>query len=939
MRRPHLNSKVGRRLFLLFLLAALLPMGGLAVYAYVRVSDMLVETNDHRLQQDSKALGMSVIQELNWRAQVLKREAIRITGGGDLSEVTPEGFVSLTFRPNSANLKPDQARHLAYGKIALSLALGDDAGMLLRPELSDRVLFARLDMANIWRNDHAPERYCILDSDHRTLYCTPNLQAPAPTAWPSTLARQNIGTFTWRIGNEAFLGGFWRARLQAPYTHPGLVVMVAEPKHTLLRDLRQFRLAFFAIAILAFGLALLLALSQIRRQLRPLELLMEGTRALSAGDFSARVIVPNNDEFGSLAQSFNHMSDTLQHKFHMLQMLAELDRAILNASEMDHVIQAVLGRIHQAIPCDCAGIMRLDGHGGGRLLTTCDPHERLGKAWGCPDVTALLPEKMGQSWYRLEWGDNRPECLRHISDHRLEQALIFPVRVNERIDSLLILGYGKRIDGLDDIVGASHILTDRLAVAASNIAWEEKLYHQGHYDALTELPNRVLLRDRVEQALIRADREHTLVAVMLVDLDNFKEINDSLGHTAGDELLVECARRLKAGTRQSDTTARLGGDEFVVLLPDLPRGGESTFLDALARKFNDVLAAPVSISERRVTTQASIGIALYPDNASNFEDLLKMADAAMYESKRQQPGSFCFYSSNLNAEVRARFELIQDLREAIGKDELLLHYQPKVSTTTGCIVGAEALLRWNSPKRGLLSAVKFVSLFDETGLGNWLGEWVMERACAQMVEWDREGLAPIPVSVNLSPLNFLEGDLIARIVNILTRHSLHPRRLELEILEATAVNESPEIHATLLQLRAMGISIALDDFGTGYSSLVYLTQLPANVLKLDQAFIRNLATDPRQQSIVERIIALARVLDFQVVAEGVEQEDQRTLLSTMGCHLIQGYLISRPVPALEFAALLRANGPCDTLYEKQGFLQDKKNSLRAATCIRRPEDS
>jgi diguanylate cyclase (GGDEF)-like protein len=907
--RPHLKSKFGRRLFLLFLLAALLPMGGLAVYAYFRVNDMLVEANDQRLQQDSKALGMSVIQELNWRAHVLRREAIRITDGGDLSQTTPEGFLSLTFWPDSADLTPGQARHLAHGKTALSLALGDDAGMLLRSEVSDRLLFARLDMTSIWRNDHAPERYCILDTDHRTLYCTPNLQAPAPTAWPSTQTRQNTGTFTWHIGNEAFLGGFWRARLQAPYAHPGLIVMVAEPKQALLRSLTQFRLAFFAIAVLAFGFALLLALNQIRRQLRPLERLADGTRALAAGDFSARISISDDDEFGSLAQSFNHMSDALQRKFHMLQLLAELDRAILNASEMDYVVQAVLSRIRQAIPCDCAGIMRLDDQGGGTFFTACDSQEQPGKAWNCQDVSRLLPVSGEHSWYSLKWGDNRPECLRHLSDRRLEQALIFPVRLNQRIDSLLILAHERPVDNLDEIVEACHTLTDRLAVAASNFAWEEKLYHQGHYDALTDLPNRVLLRDRVEQALIRANRERTSVAVMLVDLDNFKQINDSFGHSAGDKLLVECARRLQAATRQSDTTARLGGDEFVVVLPDLPRGDESTFLDALARKLNHALSEPMAITERRVALLASIGIALFPENASSFEDLLKMADAAMYKSKRHQSGSFCFYSSNLNAEVRARFELIQDLREGVDKDELLLHYQPKVSTTTGCIVAAEALVRWNSPKRGLVPPGQFVSLLDEIGLGNWLGEWVMEHACAQMVEWDRQGLAAIPVSVNLSPLNFQEGNLIAKIEDILNRHSLDPRRLELEILEATAANESPEIYATLLGLRAMGISIALDDFGTGYSSLVYLTQLPANVLKLDRAFIRNLATDPRQQSIVERIIALARALDFQVVAEGVEEEHQRTLLSIMGCDLIQGYLISRPVAAREFAALLHANGP------------------------------
>lgn len=894
----------------MLLLAALLPMGGLAAYAYIRVSDMLVENDDHRLRQDSKALGMSVLQELNWRAQVLKREAARVTRGGNLSEATPEGFLSLTIWHNAASFTTEQARHLEQGRIVLSLARGEDAGMLLRPPSSDQLLFARLDMQNIWRNDQAPERYCVLGTDQRAIYCTPDMQPPAPTAWPSGLSGQNTGAFTWRIGGEDYLGGFWRARLEPSYAHPGLIVMVAEPKQFLLRSLTQFRVAFFAIALLAFGLALLLALHQIRRQLLPLERLTEGTRALAAGDFSARVSVSGDDEFGSLAQSFNHMSDNLQHKFHMLQMLAELDRAILSALEMDYVIQLVLSRIDAALPCDCAGIMRLDEHGSGTLLNNCEPQEQIpAMGWDCRDVNFFLPSDAEPSWYQREWGGDRPECLKGMTSQCLERALIFPVRVNERIDSLLILAYEHLPDRLDEIIEASHSLTDRLAVAASNIAWGEKLYHQGHYDALTDLPNRVLLRDRVEQALVRADREHTSVAVMLLDLDNFKQINDSLGHSAGDALLVECAQRLTGVIRSSDTLARLGGDEFILLVPDIPQGLESTHLDTLARKLNVALAETMTIAEHRVSTMASIGIALYPKNAMGFEDLLKMADASMYESKRQQPGSFRFYSSEMNAEARARFELTQELREAVGKDELLLHFQPKVLASTRQIVGAEALVRWNSPKRGLVPPVQFVPLLDQIGLGTWLGEWVLDRACAQMAEWDRCGLAPIPVSVNISPLQFQEGKLIDKIEHTLGKHSLDPSRLELEIIEATAANESPEIHATLIRLRAMGVNIALDDFGTGYSSLVYLTQMPANVLKLDRAFIRNLAADPRQQAIVESIIKLAQALGYQIVAEGVEEEQQLNLLTSMGCDLIQGYLISRPVPSDDFAELLRATGP------------------------------
>jgi len=893
----------------MLLLAALLPMGGLAVYVYVRVSDMLVENNDHRLRQDSKALGMSVLQELSWRAQVLKRESARLDQGGDLSEATPEGFLSLTIWRNAASLSAEQARHLEHGRIVLRLARGEDAGMLLRTQSSGQLLFARLDMPSIWRNDQVPERYCILGMDQRAIYCSPNMQPPAPTAWPSGLSGQNTGTFTWRIADEDFLGGFWRARIEPAYAHPGLIVMVAEPKQFLLRSLTQFRVVFFAIALLAFGLALLLALHQIRRQLLPLERLTEGTRALAAGDFSARVIVSSDDEFGSLAQSFNHMSDNLRHKFHMLQMLAELDRAILSTSEMDYVIQSLLSRIGYAIPCDFAGIMRLDEQGGGTLITACEPQGQIpAKGWNCRDVSFFQPRVGELSWYQREWGEDLPECLQSIAKQPLERALIFPVRVNERIDYLLILAYEHFPDNLDEIIESSHSLTDRLAVAASNIAWEEKLYHQGHYDALTDLPNRVLLRDRVEQALVRAERERSSVAVMLLDLDNFKQVNDSLGHSAGDALLIECAHRLAGVIRSSDTLARLGGDEFVLLVPDIPQGLESAHLDTLARKLNVALAETMSIAEHRISTMASIGIALYPKNATGFEDLLKMADASMYESKRQHPGSFRFYSSDMNAEARARFELTQELREAVGKDELILHFQPKVLATTRHIVGAEALVRWHSPKRGLVPPSQFVALLDKIGLGTWLGEWVLDRACAQMAEWDRCGMAPISVSVNIAPSHIQEGTLIDRIERALEKYNLDPSRLELEIIEATAANESPEIHATLVRLRAMGVNIALDDFGTGYSSLVYLTQLPANVLKLDRAFIRNLAADPRQQAIVESIVKLAQALDYQIVAEGVEEEEQLNLLTSMGCDLIQGYLISRPVPPDDFAELLRASG-------------------------------
>lgn len=882
-------------------------MGALSVYAYFQLDNLIVAGNQRRLQQDSKALGMSIVQELNWRAHALQREATRAGSGGFSSIPAPDGFRSLMRGVDPAALSSEQSHHLDLGRVVLKLTGGEVAGMYFRSGPTGPLFFGRLDEKNFWSNDESPEHYCVLTADLKLHFCTPGLHPPALSAWPQNLTDQNSGFFTWRSGDLTMQGGYWLARMQPAYGYPGLVVMVAESSESLQRSVRQFRQVFFASVLLACSLALWLALNQIRRQLRPLERLSEGTRALAEGDFALRVSESGDDEFGSLAQSFNRMSETLQRKFHLLNLLAELDRAILSASEMEYIVRAVLLHIRETLPCDFVGIMRLNEQGGGSLLAACPGDDQVAaQVWDCPDAGRFMPADPNLTWYSLDLGEDHPAFPTHIARQHFEQLLVFPVRVNERVDRLLILAYVHPPEALKEIVDAGCNLTDRLAVAASNIAWEEQLYHQGHYDALTDLPNRVMLRDRVEQALLRAEREKTSVAVLMIDFDNFKQINDSMGHSAGDAFLIECAQRLKACMRQSDTTARLGGDEFVVLVPDLPRGDELPLLDMLARKLNLALAESMNINGRLVTTPASIGIALSLGNTAGFEDMLKMADTAMYESKRQQPGSYRFYSGEMNAEVRARFELTQDLREAIGKDELLLYYQPKVSALTRRIVSAEALVRWNSPKRGLVPPGLFVALLDQMGLSSWLGEWVIEQACAQMAEWDRLGLPPIPVSVNISPAQFQEGNLIHEVESALSQYRLAPARLELEILEATAASDAPETHATLTRLREMGISIALDDFGTGYSSLVYLTQLPANVLKLDRAFIRTLSSDPRQKVIVERIVALALALEYCVIAEGVEEELQLTQLAEMGCNQIQGFLISRPIPPAEFAELLRA---------------------------------
>ncbi len=904
MSHPLLLSQVGRRLLLRFVLAALLPMGGVALFAYAQVGSMLVDLNYRRLQQDSRALGMGFIEAFNWRAQSLKREAARMARkGGKPAHL--EGFENVSLVNTDRPLNLREAHHLDNQGVLLRLSEHRGPVLLARIPGTRQFLEGRLNGHTIWLDEEAPEHYCVVGTDFHPLFCTPGLESPSATTWPQLLADRNLGVFDWRLwesgGQEPYLAAFWQARMQAAYAMPGFIVMVADPKQEVLKGLDRFHRIFPATLIAALALATLLTINQIRRQMRPLEQLTAGTRRLADGDLGTTVQAEGHDEFAVLAGAFNHMSGSLKTKFHMLEMLSELDRAILGASEMDYLITAVLTHIHLAVPCDYAGVVRIDSNGKAVLLTATEPRRDCGDHWHTLFADPELP------WLRLAADSAAGRHLQQQAGLGLGEILVFPSRVNQRIDTLLILAYAGTPANLNEILSAGRSVADRLAVAASNLAWEEKLYHQAHYDALTDLPNRALLRDRVEQALVRADREHTSVAVMLLDLDNFKQVNDTLGHSIGDALLVECAHRLQAHVRHSDTVVRLGGDEFIVLLPDLPRGNETATLDVIARNLNQKLREPISLGDHSLTTLASIGIALYPDNAGNHEDLLKMADAAMYESKRQQHGSFRFYSAEMNAQAHSRFELSQDLRAAVTRGELDLYYQPKVDLVSGRYVGAEALVRWLSPTRGVVPPGMFVPLLGEMGLEDWLSDWVLETACTQLAAWDRLGLPAISVSVNLSPGNFEHDDLLPRVHALLDHHGLDPWRLELEILETTAVSESAQVRSTLTGLREMQVGIALDDFGTGYSSLVYLTQLPANILKLDRAFISNLVTNPRQQAIVERIIALAKTLDFQVVAEGVEDEAQREMLARMHCDLIQGFLISPPLPAESFLWHWREN--------------------------------
>ncbi len=437
---------------------------------------------------------------------------------------------------------------------------------------------------------------------------------------------------------------------------------------------------------------------------------------------------------------------------------------------------------------------------------------------------------------------------------------------------------------------------------------EDRLSHQATHDALTGLPNRLLLRDRLQQAMALAKRERKLMAVVFIDLDNFKRINDTLGHSHGDLVLQECARRLRDCMRSTDTLARQGGDEFIALL-----AGVTAVSDVvrIIEKMIKELAQPFFVAEREMCITASVGVSVYPFDHDNSDELLRKADVAMYRSKEQGRNCYCFYSAEMDERFGYDLQTEIDLRHAIGNEELFLMYQPKVSINTNALTGYEALVRWQHPQRGLVPPSEFIMLAERSQLIVHLGEWVLYAACRQLRRWLDEGLAVVPVSVNVSAHQFESTDMARLVARAITDTGVPGNLLELEITEGVLMRDVAATTRTLEQIAALGVSLAVDDFGTGYSSLGYLKQFPVNVLKIDRSFVEQVCNDSDDVAIVRAIISMAHELGIEVVAEGVETEGQLELLRQAECDYVQGYLFGKPLPpdeAVRYSPAMRVTG-------------------------------
>ena len=516
-------------------------------------------------------------------------------------------------------------------------------------------------------------------------------------------------------------------------------------------------------------------------------------------------------------------------------------------------------------------------------ITGYEAHEVL----GLPSA-ALRSDDHGKTFYESLW--------RIVDERGLWQGEMTRRRKNGEVYPILC-----SVSAVRDQTGAVKNYVTVFHDISSFKQYEEKLEFLAHHDALTQLPNRALFHDRFAASLLRARRNQNAVAVLFIDLDRFKNINDSLGHSMGDELLLEVSRRVQSCVRDTDVVARLGGDEFTVLLDSLDNSESAA---NVAQKLLHALSAPFTMQGHELVVTGSIGISCYPQDGHEVDVLLKNADTAMYQAKAKGRNAYQFFSADMNARAYENLVMTSELRRAVEQQEFLVHYQPRFRLDTAEITGLEALVRWQPAGQKLRMPGSFIALAEETGLIVPLGGLVLRAACHQLQKWRARGAKHIRMAVNLSPRQFRQADLARTVASVLAETGLPGDALELEITEGVIMEDPAQASSILQELRAMGIAISVDDFGTGYSSLNYLKRFPLNFLKIDQSFVRDMERQPADVAIVRAVIDLAKGLGLTVIAEGVEREEQRNLLRLFRCEEAQGYYFSKPYPPQDIEHLL-----------------------------------
>ena len=916
---------VARRIVALFALCGLLPVAATIVVSYERVEDTLIGQRMAVLRGAASNYATVLFDRLG----VAERLAITVVEG--LRDRRPVEVKTVERHFRAVVAVSAAGSSVLFGTPsripdAWEVAFGDrpplaGAGKLFilrgpesrasvwivvsaKPEgAAPSQLAFELNPGYLWEtHDDLPylTEVCVLNVAGLPVECDRKPTGAALDRFRHAPAGDRQTDFAWEIGGVTYLSGIRELFLGGRFGADSWLVVASQPEVHALAPVRALAGVVVPIVLLGLLAAALLGLVHVRRTMQPLNELAQAARRIAAGDFDARITKSRDDEFGMLASTFNTMSARLGRQFNMLLAQSEIDAVILSSADLARVVTIVLRRVAEIVDADhhlllladpaSAGIYRLhalDEKGG-----LCAREVEVSQS----EAARLLAARRGLSGVL-----NGPASSLAFAEVEGSSRYALGFMVGDELGGAFFLGYDTDRAPASEDVSALLKLGDQIAVALATVRRDHELHRRAHYDSLTNLPNRLLGLEELARAVSAAARYERTLAVLFIDLDGFSYVNDSLGHPAGDAVLAQAAARLRACMRKSDVVMRLGGDEFAVVLTELR---ESPDAAVVARHAIASLAAPFELPEGRAHISASVGIALFPGDGRTTEELVKHADLAMYHAKQQGTGIAAFFEASMNEEVRRRVDLERELREALDEQQMQLHYQPQLDMKSGRIVGAEALIRWIHPVRGMISPAHFIGFAENSGLIDAIGHWALKTACAQFVAWRAEGLSLEYVSVNVSPRQFRGDGFAETVAEVLQASGVSADSLHLEITETAVLFDEGAARANLAGLVALGTPLELDDFGVGYSSLAHLRHLPVTAVKLDREFISSIHRDADTQTVVRAAIDMAHALGKQVVAEGVELPEHVSLLAGMGCDILQGHHLSAAVPADAFASFV-----------------------------------
>jgi len=770
---------------------------------------------------------------------------------------------------------PILSKFLKQPFVAITVPLRDASGVvggvLIGPSyLSDRNLFGQLEQTKLGVSGNffvmSPKDNLIVSATDQT-----RIMTAMPAKGVNPMLDRRIETGYEGAGINISSRGIENLSVSHRMNTTDWIVVAAIPTAEVYAPIATLKLQIYLAALLLTVAVMLILRFILARQLSPLVEAGAAMRRMTEGEEAfAPIPIQRADEIGRMVDNFNRLMAERQRSEQALRE-SEARYQDLTLMSSDWLWQQ-------------DAQFRFSEMSYGLSVTRLNPERTLGKTrWELPILGVT----------EAQWQAHRQVLERHEPF----KDLVYQIETDPgQLRWFSITGnpmFGQDGEFLG-YRGVGKDITERKAA-------EQQIEFLAYRDTLTGLPNRLLLNDRFEQAKAYADRFKTKVALLFLDLDNFKTINDSLGHAVGDHLLKEIALRLGEGIRDTDTVSRQGGDEFLIVLSDLPDADSiAPILDKLMKRLRDTFW----IDGHELSTSISVGITLYPEDGEDFDSLLKKADMAMYRAKDSGRNTYRFFDEQMNVEAVEHLAMRNGLRRALERDELVLHYQPQVDLVSGRVVGVEALVRWRHPELGLIPPGRFIPVAEDSGLIVPIGEWVMREACRQGMAWKQAGLPEMLIAVNLSSVQFKRGDVVQTVTGALEASGFNPALLELELTESILIGNTDQVLATMRQLKLLGVKLSIDDFGTGYSSLSYLKRFDVDKLKIDQSFIRDFASNPEDAAIVRAIIQMAQSLNLKTLAEGVEDAQVLEQLRIFRCDGAQGFLFARPMPAEEFAGFL-----------------------------------